>query len=781
MREGSGSGAGARFAVTLRRLRSEAGLSQEELAERAGLSVRGLRYLERGVRHPYRRTVERISEALALEGVPSAALLAAAARLPASDRAPDRGSHRPPAPTGPLVGREHELEEALALLRRARVRLLTVTGPGGVGKTRFALEVTARLESVADMTAVWVPLAAVTDAASVPVAVARAVGVVPAGPSDLLEVLAGALEERVLLLDNAEQVAGAAGFVADLVGRCRSLTVIVTSRRSLGLQVEQRFPLEPLSTPAPDADDDVHTLMVNPAVDLFVRRAQAVDPHLALSRTNAHTVAAICRRLEGFPLALELTGARCAVLPPGAMSARLDRGLELLTSGAPDLPDRQRTMSATIAWSYDLLHPAARALFRHLCVFEGGASLPSIDALPPGPGGDVLSRLETLVGSSLLRVDGSTPDEVRYRMHELIRAYGVEQLAHEGEEPQVRRWHAHHFLALAEEAEGHFYGPRSAAWLDRLETEHANLLAALRWCRAQSDAGTGLRLAAALSWFWYVRGHATEGLAHLTALLAAPDSSASATERIAALLGAGQLAQTQGDYSRARALLEQAVTLGRTNGDRPRTAAALLAGGFVARIQEDYPAATTMLEEAADLAKAAGPAFVVAATRHHLGLIAADAREDLTTARALLDDSLRSYHRLEMGRFESLVLLSLADVAQSEGHARRAADLAHRSLELMRDTGERLAVHGVLDTLAQLAVTDGRPAHGIRLAGAAEHLRQLSGIRSWPVVERRRERWLAAARTALTPEEYQDCWDDGQAMTVSEALTFALREEPPRT
>jgi predicted ATPase/DNA-binding XRE family transcriptional regulator len=756
------------FAEALRRLRAEAGLSQEELAERAGLSVRGLRYLERGLRHPHRNTVTRLAEALGVPATGSAELVAAYAT---TGRGP--GPHGPPRPTGPLIGREQDLEHALRLVCEDRVRLLTVTGLGGVGKTRFALEVAVRLEQVGAVVA-WVPLAAVTDVVSVPLAVANAVDIVPVGSSQVIDVLAHALEEEhVLLLDNAEQVASSASFVADLVERCPSLTVIVTSRVALGVHIEQRFPLEPLATPDPARTTDPHVLAVNPAVDMFMRRLQAVDPHYALTAASAPSVAAVVTQLEGLPLALELAAARSAALPPEAMATRLDGGLDVLASDAPDLPARHRTMRATIAWSYDLLPAASQEFLQQLAVFVDGVALTSIEALP-----DALTHLDALLASSLLRTDRSRPQAPRFRMHELIRSYALEQLTQRGENESARSWHAEHFLSLAHEAHRHFYGPDSATWLDRLEVEHANLRAALGWLRDHGRRDEALRLAGALSWFWYVRGHAVEGRSYLDALLAEADASSTAAStgaRMAALSGAGHLAQTQGDYQRARGYLDEAITLSRTSHDQPGLAAALLACGFVARVQEDYRAAVPMLQEAAAVADLTGPPFVVAATEHHLGMIAADAHHDLPAARRHLDDSLRLYRRLQMSRFEALVRLSLADVALAGGDLANAAELARHSLELMCETGEQLGLHGALDTLACLAVSQGNPARAVRLSGAAAHLRALHGLRSWPVVQRRVEERLATTRTVLTPDEYQGLWDDGYAMTPTDALTFAAQ------
>jgi predicted ATPase len=770
------------------------------LAERAGLSVRGLRYLERGLRHPYRSTVLRLSEALDLDASATTALRELWVRDAAD--VPPRSIPAPHSPraSGPLIGREAELHLALRLLGEDHVRLLTVTGQGGVGKTRFAVEAATRIAQAGGTVVVWVPLAAVTGAASVPGAVARAVGVT-AGSTGMIDELADALQEQILLLDNAEHVAACGSFLADLALRCPSLTVIVTSRVPLGIHLEQRFPLQPLPIPDPSRTPDLHALAVNAAVDLFLRRLQAVNPQYALTAANAPAVMTVVTRLDGLPLALELAAARSATLPPEVMATRLDHGLDVLRSDARDLPDRQRTMRATIAWSHDLLPSHSQVLFRRLAVFEDGAALESIDALPtaarlrrsphdPTPSTastpvetaaqpDSSPPLDALVSSSLLSLDPSRPEAPRYRMHELVRAYGHEQLTLTGEDTWVKSWHAEHFLGLAEEAQQHFFASDATAWLDRLEAEHANLRTALGWFHAHDSGEKGLRLAGALSWFWYVRGHAVEGRAHLDTLLAtdpAPTAPGPTTAvRVAALQGAGHLAQTQGDYRSARTYLDQAIALTRATHDQPGLAAALLAGGFVARVDEDYPTALRMLHEAAALATATGSDFLLAATHHHLGMIAADACRDPTTARRHLHHSLSIYRRLHLARFEALVLLSLADSAHLERDLPSAARLASRSLQLMQTTGEQLALHGALDTLAGIALSQHDPARGVPLAGAAARLRQLHNVQSWPVVQRRLQEQLTAAQSKLTPAEYQDLWDDGYTLTPPQALDLALK------
>jgi predicted ATPase/transcriptional regulator with XRE-family HTH domain len=776
------SAAEASFAVQLRRLRAEAGLTQEALAERAGLSVRGLRYLERGIRRPYPATILRLAEALSLPGASQA--LGSSLRNSSRGRSSGQPFVAPPIPTGPIIGRERDLEGVVGLLRRPQLRLLTIAGPGGVGKTRLALESARQLVVATGTPAVWVPLEAVMDPALVPAAVARAAGVTPGSSRPLLEVLMEGLEEHILLLDNMEQLLGAGTFVSSLVSSCPSLTVIVTSRVPLGLYSEQLYWLEPLTVPdahpASAQPPDVHVVALNPAVDLFLRRAQAVDPHFRLTPANVDAVATICRRLEGFPLAIELAAARTRLLPPPDLSSRLSSRLGLLKGLAVDAPERHRTMRAAIAWSYDLLEKPLRPLFRFLSVFEEGASLSSVEALlaahPLDSDHDAMESLDVLVRSSLVQMENPATHEARVRMHEMVREYGLEECVVHGEEALARSWHAHHFLALAVEAERRFYGPDSTTWLNRLELENANLRAALDWFGHHTRHGDGLRMAAALAWFWYVRGHSAAGLRRLETFLTGCPPDTDTGSRIHALLGAGQLAQTQGDYGAARGLLEESIQLAGHAND-PQLAAALLAAGFVARIQEDYDAATTLLEEARSRAATAEPAFIEAAVYHHLGCVAVEADHDLPRARRLLDASLMMYRQRGMVRFEALVVMSIADVAMADGSPREAAELLERSLALLAQCGERLAVPGALDAVAQLVfISSQELPNGVRLAAAADHLREISGIKTWPVTERRRTQALARARAILSADTYQDCWDDGRAASMEHAIEEARHQ-----
>ena len=447
-----------------------------------------------------------------------------------------------PLPPGPLIGREREVAAVADLVRRHDVRVVTLTGSGGVGKTRLALEVAATLQSA--FTECRLGFAGNPDR-SRPGALHNRPG--PGPDRDWRAAAAGGgrpLRARAADVAAAGQLrarrGGGGGGIRSGGAACPRLKVLLTSRAALRLRSEHEYPVSPLPPPAVTSPVSVYALATNPAVDLFLRRAQAVKPEFALTPTNAAVVATICQRLEGLPLALELAAPRIRVLTPQAMLARLEHRLAFLTSGTPDLPTRQRTMRATIAWSYDLLSTAEQDLFRRLAVFDGGCSLSAIEELCGGTGDasmDVLDRIEALQRTSLLQLEDTADEEPRFRMLETIREYGLERLAANDEQEELRRRHADYYLAFAEEAARGIYTPATALWLDRLETDHDNLRAVLRWCIEHQNAEMGLRLASALWSFWYVRGHVTEGRTLLAVLLTDPEAASVTAPRAEALAG----------------------------------------------------------------------------------------------------------------------------------------------------------------------------------------------------------------------------------------------------
>jgi predicted ATPase/transcriptional regulator with XRE-family HTH domain len=773
-----GTSGGRSFADLLRRYRIRAGLTQEELAEAAGLSVRGLRYLERGLRHPTRDTVDRLASALALPPVERGVLGRAARPGPDGPGVPPRRG-APPLPSGPLIGREREVATVVDVLSGGDTRILTLTGPGGVGKTRLAQEAARRLEAGFSDGAVWVPLATLADPALLTAAVAGALGLAADGPRGDVDVLAGALAGRrtLLVLDDFERIAAAAGTVAVLVARCPELVVLITSRVSLRLRSGREFTVDPLATPAPGTSTPVQALAANPAVELFLRRAQAATADFALTGANADTVADICRRLEGLPLALELAAARVAVLPPSAMLARLQHRLSVLTGAAPDAPQRQRTMRAAIAWSHDLIPASAQALFRRLAVFEGGCTLSAVEAVcaPAGSeAADLLDDVEELQRASLLRLEDAEAEDPRFRMLDTVREYARERLDADGDADLVAERHSTHYLTLAEDVAGRVFGPHMASALDRLDNEHGNLTAALRRLTERPDAARAIRLAAALWPYWYVRGHATVGRAALAAALRLPAGGQVTPARARALLGSGQLALSQGDYAAARTCALDSATLWRTLTDARGLAEALLVAGFAARVAEDHAAAVRLLTDALETARVADHAFMTAAALHHLGLLAADADGDTETAGRLLHESLETYRGLGLSRFSALLLVALGDLATSRGDGELARRLQTESLQLMTQATERLGLHLAVDSVAHLALCEGDAERAVRLAGAAERLRALHGARDWPAVERRRAAWLAVAREALPAATFAAAWSEGQAMTHDEAVAAAL-------
>lgn len=630
------------FAALLRRYRLAAELTQEGLAERTGLSTQAVGALERGHRKlPYRDTVRALADALDLDAAERLALEHAlsqsrqptvnaniAAPNPAAvpaDPPLSQGISRPNFASDQLIGRAAAVAAVAVLLRSAETRLVTMTGPGGVGKTRLATEVARVVAGDFPDGATFVPLASVDDHRLVAATIANAIGArgyATARPEETLRAAIGA-QRLLLILDNMEHVLAATPLIADLHAGCPHLTILVTSRAVLRVRGERVYEVPPLALP--DANANPAALLDSAAVALFVRRAQEAFPGFALTESNAAAVAAICHRLDRLPLALELAAARLTLLSPAGLRSRLDRALPLLTGGGRDRPERQQTLRAALAWSYELLSPGEQAVFRRLAPFAGGCTVAAAEAVCGADQAlavEILDWLAALLEHGLLRRQPGEEEEPRFALLETVREYAAEQLAANGETASAQRRHAAYFLALAEAESPALTSTAPHQALARLEREHDNLRAALAWLLASPDGGErALRLTGALWRFWLMRGHATQGLDWLMRSLKASQAGGVSDIRARVMGGASALAHSQGDYARAAALGSASLGLWRELGDPEGIAGALGMLALSHHGQGDYAAAIPLAEEALGIWQAQGDQRRAAALLTNLGAI----------------------------------------------------------------------------------------------------------------------------------------------------------------
>src|SRR5215213_8217706 len=719
------------FGAHLRRLREAAGLTQEELASRSSLSAKAISMLERGERkRPYPHTIRSLADALELSEEERANLLAV---VPQQDKAtvPVAPVTVPksnlPTPSTPLLGRERELGEIRAFLRE--VRLLTLTGTGGVGKTRLAVQAARDAAELFPDGAVFVTLAPLGNSGFVVPIVAQSLGLREAEGQTARETLHAYLREKrlLLVLDNFEHVLEAAPEVAVLIETCPKLSVVVTRRAPMRVRGEQEYPVPPLELPASTIAPSVEELVGSASGRLFAERAREASPTFELTPHNSGAVVAICWRLAGLPLALELAAARVRFLDPVTLLSRLDQALS--AAGARDLPQRQRTMWATLDWSHESLSEEERDLFQRLSVFIGGFSLEAAEAV--GASGSIVAKnvleiLGRLVEQSLVV---AKPDQkgsgVRYGMLEPVRQYAWEKLQESGESEETKRRHFAHFLALAEAADliyglltgVELTGAEGEAWMFRLEREHDNLRTSLGWAKERGDAEAGLRLAGALCWFWWMRGYFSEGRNWTEAFLEeAQQSGLGAVDgaRAKALLGAGMLAFGYGDLLGSTRFLEEGLATYRRLGDQAGTAATVAILSYVKRAQGDDDRAEELSEEGLRLSKYLGDNRSAAVSLSTLGHIARH-RGDLARAADLFGEALALWKRLEDRRGVAYSLCNLGVAALERGEAGHALELHEESLRLYEALKEKAGRAYALVNLGDVARSLGDKGHAVPL------------------------------------------------------------------
>jgi predicted ATPase/class 3 adenylate cyclase/DNA-binding CsgD family transcriptional regulator len=624
----------------------------------------------------------------------------------------DSHAHNLPIQLTLLIGREREIAAIGHLMEREEVRLLTLTGPGGTGKTRLGLQAAAELGDHFANGVFFVNLAPLSDPELVIPTIALVLGIKEAAGQALLDSVSAWLREKevLLLLDNFEQVVEAAIEVAALLARCPKLNVLVTSRAVLHVRGEHVFAVPPLAIPDPNHVPDLVALSQYEAVALFIARAQAVNPEFQVTNANAPAVAEICVRLDGLPLAIELAATRTKMLPPQALLARLGQRFSLLTSGAQDVPARQQTLHNTIAWSYDLLDAKEQRLFRRLSVFVGGATPEAVEVLSTALGdepGQSLVGIASLIDKSLLRQSEQEAVEPRFAMLETIREYGLECLTTSGEAKLTQQAQTVYYLQLAEQAEPELMGPQQAVWLERLEREHDNLRWVMQWSLEQGESmELALRLGGVLQRFWEVRGLFSEGRAFLKRALAASVVVVSAV-RAKALYAAANLALTQGDYDQLEALCEESLTLFRELGDKQGIAHTLSLLGRVAFERSNITTARILFEESLALSKEVGDLENIAWSPFSLAWLASEQGED-AKARVLYEESLAMHRELGNGVGIATALLHLArDSFENQSDPVKARSLLEEGLTLFREVGDKQGIADSFYFLGQLVLSQG--------------------------------------------------------------------------
>ena len=742
-----------------------------------------------------------------------------------SDLQSSRAESRPnnlPVMTTAFIGRDKELAAVRQLLLRDDVRLVTVTGPGGMGKSRLAIEVARDMADYFSSGAYLVPLAAVTDSSLIVLVIAQTLGLRETagiqpkeGLTEYFRNLPG--KPMLLLIDNFEHIVAAAPTLAELLALAPNLKILVTSRAPLHIYNEHEFPLPPLAMPDARVLPPLEVLSKFPAISLFVQRATAIKPDFELVEENAPAVVEICVRLDGLPLAIELAAARVKLLSPAAMLTRLASRLQLLTGGARDLPARQQTLRQAIDWSYDLLNEPEQKLFRRLSVFVGGCTLEGVESVCDTKrdlGFDVLDGMSSMVDKNLIRQNEQADGEPRFVMLETIREYALEKMAACAEKPQTKRAHAAYCLVLAEEAASENTDTDHGRWLDRFDIEHDNFRAALDWLAENDQAEWGLRLGVALFRFWDMREHLTEGRERLGRLLKLKSAEAHTNSRLRALFAAGVLAAEQGDYAHSDAMIRESLDLARKMGDKrsmavslnalavnvryqgdllashdlfkeslslwrelddaPAVARALSNLANISKLQTDYQHASALYEECLSIFRDLGDSSGLAWALNHQGDVACD-RGDSAAARSLYERSLATFWKINDRWGIAGSLADLGNLAKEQGDYSTADSLYRESLGVFHELEHKRGIARILEAFACSASAQSEAERALRLAGAATALRQSIGTPLTAAEQAKLERGLAPARKALTTSVGRTAWLEGWVMPVEKAIEDVLK------